>query len=144
MIHRLLLLALPWFLFAACGAASDEEGPLMRPGENCLSCHDGTQHEAERYTVAGTVFGSATAATAAGVSGVTVIITDANHAEARLTTNAAGNFYTSQVFAAPYTVAVERSGTRFTMAAAPSSGGCASCHSTPPTGGAPGRVYATP
>lgn len=116
----------------------------MRPGENCLSCHDGTQHEAERYTVAGTVFGSATAATASGLNGVTVIITDANHAEARLTTNAAGNFYTSQVFAAPYTVAVEHSGRRFSMAAAPSSGACASCHSTPPAGGAPGRVYATP
>ena len=45
-------------LIAVFASACGDEGPLMRPGENCLSCHNrgGTS-----FTVAGTVFPSATA-----------------------------------------------------------------------------------
>jgi hypothetical protein len=87
-------------------------------------------------------FGSASASASAGISGATVIITDANGTQTRLTTNAVGNFYTAKSLAAPYTVAIEHNGMQLTMAASPSSGGCASCHSSPPANGAPGRLYA--
>jgi len=156
-MNRLLLIVLPCLLLVACGPSfggeqasrwgeegEGGEGDFMRPGEDCLACHDGTRREAPRFTVAGTVFDSSTAASSAGLGGVTVIITDANSAQTRLTTNAAGNFYTSKTIAPPYAVAVEHAGTRFAMAAPPSTGGCASCHSSPPANGAPGRIYAAP
>lgn len=157
-MSRVSLVIVSGVFVAACGAGfsdeeSDEEsgpreegegGALMRPGENCLGCHNGTQREAPRFTAAGTVFTSATASASAGLGGATVIITDANQAVTRLTTNAAGNFYTSKAIAAPYTVAIEHAGTRLSMGAAPSSGGCASCHSSRPANGAPGRLYAAP
>lgn len=142
---RTFPLALPCFvLLLACGQPEGSQGPLMNPGENCLGCHDGTNREAPAYTVAGTIFDSATAGATAGVSGATVIITDANQVETRLTTNAAGNFYTGKAIAAPYSVAVERNGKRAAMASKPSTGGCSSCHASPPANGAPGRIYAAP
>lgn len=113
----------------------------MRPGENCLVCHDGSDREAPKFTVAGTAFASSNAAATAGLGDVTVIITDTNGTETRLTTNAAGNFYTSKAITAPFTAAVERNGQRIEMQSA-QSGDCASCHANPPAGGAPGRVYA--
>jgi hypothetical protein len=134
-----LLFASMCLVLAACGGG--EGGANMRPGENCLSCHDGSNREAPRFTVAGTVFSSNTAAASAGLSGVTVIITDANGAETPLTTTAVGNFYTTKTIAAPYKAAVVRNGTRTSMSATPN-GGCSSCHATPPVGGAPGRLYA--
>lgn len=141
---RLLPLLFPLTILLACGQPEGNQGPLMSPGENCLGCHDGRDPEAPAFTAAGTVFDSATATAAAGVAGATVIITDANKVETLLTTNAAGNFYTTKALAAPYTVAVERNGKRAAMASAPSTGGCATCHASPPANGAPGRVYAAP
>lgn len=127
---------------AACGPAGEEEGPLMRPGENCLSCHDGSQREAPRFTAAGTVYETTSAAPSAGVAGVAVLLTDANGAVTTLTTNAAGNFYTTKALAMPVRVALERSGRRTTMGASAATGACASCHTVPPVSGAPGRIYA--
>ena len=115
----------------------------MRPGEDCLSnCHDGTA--AQKFTAAGTIFGGTTAAGDAGVEGVTVIITGADSVETRLTTNAAGNFYTTAAVAKPFSLAVERGTRREQMQSTSSSGACASCHTVPPANNAPGRIYVSP
>jgi len=142
---RSFALVLPCsFLVFACGQPEGREGALMNPGDNCLTCHDGRNREAPAYTVAGTVFDTPTSPATSGVSGATVIITDANQVETRLTTNAAGNFYTGKAIAAPFSVAVERGGKRAAMASVPSTGGCATCHANPPANSAPGRIYAAP
>ena len=129
---------------SACGPGRSNTGPLMMPGENCLTCHALSGEAREKvYTAAGTVFEAPTSATDAGVSGVTVIITGADQQVQRLTTNAVGNFYTSKAIKAPFTVAVERNGKRTSMGSTPT-GACASCHTDPPLNNAPGRIYAAP
>lgn len=127
----LLLVAL-----LACGGHEDDDknNELMAPGQNCLACHS--------FTVAGTVFGSATADTGSGLAGVSVVITDANSVETTLTTNAAGNFFSGSPLALPLKkAAVVRNGTRTEMAGVPE-GACNRCHTLPATGGAAGRIHA--
>lgn len=121
----------------ACGGHDDDDknNALMAPGQNCQACH-------APFTVAGTVFGTASADTGTGLAGISVILTDANQVDTTLTTNAAGNFFTSAALALPLKkTAVVRNGQRTEMGAAPE-GACNRCHALPPTGGAPGRIYA--
>lgn len=124
-------------LITGCGGGGDDdsdEGPLMRPGENCMACH--------AFTVAGTVYPSASSAAGAGIAGVSVIVTDANGQETTLTTNTAGNFYTSARLAVPLrAVRLVRAGVTTAMGGAPG-GACSTCHAQPPSGGAAGRVFA--
>lgn len=139
---------LPMLCLAACFACGghdedDKNNELMAPGQNCLACHaPGGLAGGASFSVAGTVFGSATADTGSGLAGVSVIITDANSVDTILTTNAAGNFFTRTALALPLKkVAVQRSGTRTEMAGPPM-GDCNRCHTQPPAGGAPGRIHA--
>lgn len=71
-------------LLAACGA-EEENGPNMRPGSDCLSCHDGSG-EAPRFAAAGTV------RRASGVAGLPVTITVGGAARSTTTTSV-GNFF---------------------------------------------------
>lgn len=131
------LAALGLICCLACGGHDDDDknNELMAPGQNCQACHGG-------FTAAGTVFGSATADTGSGLAGVTVILTDANQVETTLVTNAAGNFLTGAAMALPLKkAAVVRNGTRTEMAGAPE-GACNRCHTQPPVGSAPGRLFA--
>lgn len=117
-----------------CGGHDDEGGPLMSPGQNCVACH--------AFTVAGTVYASATAGSGSGLAGVTVEVTDANQAVVTLTSNAAGNFYTTAAVALPLKkAAVVLNGQRTEMSGVPA-GDCNRCHTVPGTGGASGRVHA--
>lgn len=119
-------------LLSACGGGDDDEGnALMRPGENCVSCH-------ANFSVAGTVYPSRTAAANTGLAGVTVVVVDANGQQVTMASNAAGNFYTTAVLAQPLqSTYVVRNGLRSDMGGQPSAG-CASagCHD------ASRRVYA--
>ena len=65
----------------ACGSNEGDEGPNMRPGQDCLGCHSG-------FAAAGTV------RRAAGVSGLAVSINVGGSARTT-TTNSVGNFYVS-------------------------------------------------
>lgn len=114
----------------ACG--SGDEGPTMKPGENCLSHHS--------FSAAGTVFGSPTAGAGEGLAGATVTITDTNGKQVSLVTNSAGNFYTDDPLAFPVDIQVASGSLVQTMTGA-ASGGCNGCHTQPPSDGAPGRVY---
>ena len=125
---------------AACGGESSEEeggnGPEMRPGENCNSCHS--------FKVAGTLFGAPDASASSGKSGGTINLVDAAGKSLSLSSNGAGNFYTSQSLTFPLTASVTLAGVTKTMTAKVSSGACSSCHAKTPSGGAPGRLYVGP
>ncbi|NOY28024.1 MAG: hypothetical protein GXP62_19340, partial [Oligoflexia bacterium] len=81
----------------ACTAGScGGEGGTMLPGANCQPCHSGGgggEDEGGSFSIAGTVFtdigGSGKS------SGASVFVTDANGQSVTLSTNSAGNFYTS-------------------------------------------------
>ena len=73
----------------AVAACSQEEGPLMSPGEDCLSCHSGG--EAPTWTVAGTW----------PPQGRHVTVVDKNGKTVTLHANQVGNFWSSEPFVFP-------------------------------------------
>ena len=139
--RRSFLLA-PFFttLMPLALAACDSNGPEMRPGENCMTCHS-SGGSARTWTVAGTVFSKPDDSTSAGVPGVDVVITGSDSQTLTLTTNAAGNFYTSRSVAFPISAELHRGTKVVKMALTVGTGACSSCHDQPPTSGAPGRDY---
>ncbi len=138
---RLAASAVVLFALAACGPATKStttasaEGPTMRPGDNCLGCHDGAT--ATAFTAAGTVYASATAAEGEGIAGATVTIAGATRTVST-DTNAAGNFFITDAFGFPATVKVTRNGTTRTMSTPLTKGGCAASNLCHP---AAGRVH---
>lgn len=109
---------------AACEGGNEEEGGTMKPGANCLDCHSGGEH---RFTLAGTVY--ADTGGSAGLSGATVAVSDAGgNPLFTLTTNAVGNFYTSQAIPASIQVTVSHGGLSSSMPGGVSEGGCNRCH----------------
>jgi hypothetical protein len=145
MKKTLLWVLCAFSVLAGCGGHEDDDddgGPLMRPGENCQSCHAPGGRARSSFTVAGTVFPSATSGSQSGISGVTVLVVDANGSQLTLQSNASGNFYTSSALALPLrSASVVVNGHRRDMGAQPD-GACASCHALPPSSGATGRVFA--
>jgi hypothetical protein len=88
-------------LLALAGAVAlagciPEEGPMMAPGEDCLSCHGGSggEEDARAWTVAGTLRGS---------EGSRVTVIDTNGRAITMRANQAGNFYTAEGLALPLT-----------------------------------------
>src|SRR3954468_4908438 len=77
-------------------------------GQACLSCHDGNTAGANKFTAAGTLYDKLSlAAGAAGKSGVTIEITDANGTKVSVVSanlGAAGNFWTDQPLVFPLKV----------------------------------------
>lgn len=134
-----------------CSATDDggpfgfRTGPLMKPGDNCVRCHraERTQYpSAPDWTAAGTVYPGPDSPVADGMPGVTVVLSDADGGVIEtLTTNSVGNFYTDTPLPADFRVALEYLGERIAMPCAPPSGGCAACHTIPPIGTAPGRIF---
>jgi hypothetical protein len=84
-------------LLAACGIP--EQGPMMSPGEDCLSCHGAGSNR--HWYAAGTVYADPQAKAEDGIQGVQVVITDAKDRKISLKTNGAGNFYTAETLAYP-------------------------------------------
>ncbi len=130
----------------ACNEANEDcspgtcggEGGQMLPGADCLACHDGTNGEAGKFTAAGTVFSDLDGNDV--VDGATVRITDADGNVVELTSNAAGNFYTSEALTFPISAEVELDGNVLAMSSAQQSGGCNACHAC--AGPAGGKLYA--
>lgn len=127
----LLAALLATSILSACGEDEEDEGPLMAPGSACIDCHG-------EFTAAGTVYGGGEAAAGAGLAGATVTITGDNGVTRTLTTNAAGNFFTSANFTNPLTITVT-SGAASRTASGHTSGDCGACHQ--PGGAAPSRVH---
>jgi hypothetical protein len=138
--------ALGLLLVVACGSADSDlstvPGPLMRPGWNCLAsgCHfPDKKPSPPDWSAGGTVFAAPDARPDQGLAGATVMIRDATGKEIRLTTNAAGNFYTAEDLAGPLAITVDHQGRRATMPEPAPAGSCNFCHE--PTGDAKGRIY---
>jgi hypothetical protein len=120
-------------------------GPLHRPGQPCLLCHDGALGDPSAFSVAGTVFqvpGSRRPAVSAEV--YLTDVTGSNHVA---TTNAAGNFYVTPgewTPSFPVQVVVKPAvGPDVFMLSLAEDGSCATCHSDPPGRDSPGHVSLT-
>ena len=108
----------------------------MLPGSDCLACHSpGGDDEADRFSVGGTVFSDLDGGSLS--QGVIVRVTDANGEVVEMTTNSAGNFYSSRDLEPPMTAEVEVGGRVERMATEISYGGCASCHNCEDEGKVP-------
>lgn len=109
---------LPVLLLA--GACIPSEGPMMSPFEDCLGCHKGGGG-ANRWTVAGT-----------WAKGARISIVDANGKTVNLRGNDAGNFYSAESLALPFTASVDgRVMPGFSDPTRPAGltyGGCNLCH----------------
>jgi hypothetical protein len=124
------------------------QGPLHRPGQPCLLCHDGSIGAPEGFTVAGTVFVFSGDRTP--VNGATVKLVDSTGSSFLALTNEEGNFYvlpSQWTPRYPMTVSVVRPGASprgrtVTVMQTPihTEGSCAGCHSDPASAGSPGHV----
>ncbi len=129
-------------------ACTPENGPTMRPGDDCLRCHGGSsaggerEHEATPWSLAGTVYPSVGAAANAGIEGVDVQVTDAAGFSFVLHSNLVGNFYSAETVAYPLRVCVARNGATRCMEEPSPSGACNACHTIPPQEEAAGRIAA--
>jgi len=117
-------------------------GPLHRPGQPCLVCHDGAFGDPGEFSVAGTIFERP--GSKQPVSGATVSLTDATGSSFRIVTNAAGNFYMTPAQWNPtYPVTVTLTADGLTVPMQTSigrSGACATCHFDPEGPTSPGHV----
>jgi hypothetical protein len=119
-------------------------GPLHRPGQPCLVCHDGTT--APAFTFGGTVFLDANSATP--VNGATVTLTGADGNATSATTNSAGSFYLTPSDFEPkfpvHVTSVALGATSVTMHShIGGNGSCGGCHADPAGPDSPGHVYLT-
>jgi hypothetical protein len=115
----------------------------MRPGDNCLRCHNpNAKVGAPTWSAAGTIFPMQDARSSEGVEDVSVFLKDsAGTVVEALVTNSAGNFYTDKPLPDPFFVEIEYMSERIEMPCAPPAGSCNACHSSFPTGDAKGRIF---
>lgn len=149
----LIACSLPLSITACDGAAPDQAdtydpaatGPLMRPGENCLRCHEpGFGDDAPTWSFGGTVYSFADEEDRinGGLEGAVLTVTDAEGTEVSVTSNERGNFHYPEGLVAPFLVKLEYDGMVTEPAYPMPAGSCNACHSHPsPVGGAPGRIY---
>jgi hypothetical protein len=116
-------------------------GPLHRPGQPCLICHDGST--APDWSVAGTITG--VLGTPTGLNGATVLLTDANLSTFTITSNEVGNFYVEPsrwVPTYPVKVTLTYGSITSTMTTIIGrDGSCAGCHASAASRISPGPVY---
>jgi hypothetical protein len=116
---------------------SSGTGPTMEPGVPCASCHG------SKFAIAGTVYPTEhepDRCDGADVTGVTVVITDANNTTTTLTPNTVGNFNSSKALVTPFTATVTYNGKSISMTTPQTTGDCNSCHTQDGANGAPGRI----
>jgi hypothetical protein len=95
-------------------------------GQACLTCHDGNTADAPLWTVAGTLYDSATGT--APLPGGTIILTDSVGTTIKLTSGDNGNFFTSQTVVFPVRATASRCPDTQAMAQPQQVGDCNSCH----------------
>jgi hypothetical protein len=118
-------------------------GPLHRPGQPCLRCHDGSLGSPPQFTVAGTIYENQQGLTPA--VDARVALTDSRGKTFSATTNAAGNFYVEpREFTPTYPmkVAVTYKGLVVKMTSnVGRDGSCAGCHTDPAGPISAGHVF---
>jgi hypothetical protein len=90
---------------ASCIPEATPSASAHRAGQACLSCH-ATMSGSRKFTLAGTVFDSATGTT--GIAGATLRITPSSGAPFDLVTSPEGSFHTSQAIAFPVSITLSR------------------------------------
>jgi len=121
-----------------------QKGPTHRPGQPCITCHDGSLGSPEHFSVAGTVFLNADDKTPAENATVNLLSADGTSWPA--TTNSVGNFYvTPKQFTPvyPMTVSVDYTGRPTTKMKSHvgRDGSCADCHTDPAGPTSAGHVF---
>jgi hypothetical protein len=120
-------------------------GPLHRPGQPCLVCHDGST-ASPAMSVGGTV--TAVLGSSSPLGGAAVELTAENGSTWTATTNAAGNFFVEASAWAPVyplRAAVAFGGLTSTMSTLIGrDGSCAACHVDPPSRISAGVVFLAP
>jgi hypothetical protein len=116
---RLFLLA------AALCACIPDNGPLMRPGQDCNFCHSAAGG-ATPWTAAGTVF--ATPDAGDGFEGAEVHLNGADGLSLALRSNQAGNFYTRENLSYPVTPCIQANGSIICQQSALTAAQGASCN----------------
>jgi hypothetical protein len=118
-------------------------GPLHRPGQRCLVCHDGALGDPREFSVAGTVFRRPS--DREPVEGARVTLDGSDGSTFEAVTNAAGNFYLTPsewTPTFPMRTSVAWQGQRIPMHTnVGRDGSCASCHVDPAAANSPGHVY---
>ena len=118
-------------------------GPLHRPGQPCLVCHDGGA--ASLFSAGGTIYRDRQGATPA--ADATVLLVDAAHTAIAVKTNCAGNFFVpARSFAPtmPLWASLRLGEERIDMESPMhKDGDCAACHGDPagPTSAGPVFVF---
>lgn len=116
-------------------------GPLHRPGQPCVVCHDGDA--ARAFAIAGTVYW--TASSKAPAPGTRVDLVDADGGKQFALTNCAGNFFVlpeNLEVAYPFWVKLSAGDAEITMdSPVNGDGSCASCHEKTFSARSAGRVY---
>jgi hypothetical protein len=125
-------------------ASGVRPGPLHRPGQPCLLCHDGALGDPTEFSVAGTVFRDPLDKQAA--VGARVQLKAADGSSFTLTSNQAGNFYVEPrtwkpVY--PLEVSIDYESQTVSMVSnIGRDGACAGCHVDPAGPDSAGHVYA--
>jgi hypothetical protein len=118
-------------------------GPLHRPGQPCLLCHDAAAGRGSPMSVAGTIY--ADEMTQNAVTEVSVKMVDAGGAVFTATTNCAGNFFVRTAEFAPrfpVWVTVSADGQSIDMESPfYREGSCAACHTDPKRPSSAGHVF---
>lgn len=121
-------------------------GPLHRPGQPCIVCHDGALGDPPAFSVAGTIYQTETGAAAA--ASATVSLVDSAGRSYSATTNLAGNFYvTPSEFTPTYPMRVSVTYGNVTVkmtSLVGRDGSCAGCHVDPAGPASPGKVFIPP
>jgi hypothetical protein len=119
----------------------DRGNSRMHPGRACIDCHDA--NGGPPLTIAGTVFPSAHEPDDCnGANAIQVVITGADGVASTITTNSAGNFYSTRNIALPLSAKVVSGGKERAMLATQMTGDCNGCHTESGDQGAPGRIVA--
>jgi hypothetical protein len=126
------------------GEASDVPvGPLHRPGQPCLLCHDDEGGRAGRFSLAGTIYVDADGQEA--VKDAVVHVEDAAGARFSARSNCAGNFWIDARDGKPtypLRISVSVDGQALDMESLVfREGSCAACHSDPRRPDSAGHVY---
>lgn len=105
-------------------------GPLHRPGQRCVLCHDGEDADVPAFSIAGTVYVDADLQLPA--ANVEIDLLDAEERRITVTSNCAGNFYAERErFAPTFPVwtALRHEDYRIAMVSPIGrDGSCATCH----------------
>ncbi len=116
-------------------AGTGGNGPAMRPGDACSTCHG--------FSIAGTAYKTeheSEGCAGANVTGATVVITDATGFVETIPVGTDGNFYTTDGITGPFRAKILYQGRERDMLSPQAFGSCNFCHTSNGANTAPGRI----